>query len=109
MYITGTLKASNLDIKQSGASDLRGKLDVDKLTVDLSGASDLMVSGSARQVSIEVSGASDFKGYDLVTEICDARASGASDIKITVNKEDKLLGSTVFGGSNSFAGAYAFA
>lgn len=87
VYITGTLKADHLDIKQSGASDLRGKLDVDKLTVDLSGASDLMVSGMARQASIEVSGASDFKGYDLVTEICDARASGASDIKITVNKE----------------------
>ncbi len=49
VYITGTLKADHLDIKQSGASD--------------------------------------FKGYDLVTEICDARASGASDIKITVNKE----------------------
>ena len=87
VYITGTLKAANLDIKQSGASDLRGKLDVDKLTVDLSGASDLMVSGVARQASIEASGASDFKGYDLVTEICDARASGASDVKITVNKE----------------------
>lgn len=31
------------------------------------------------------------------------------DQKTTVNKEDKLLGSTVFGGSNSFAPVYAFA
>ena len=36
---------------------------------------------------MEANGARDFKGYDLVKEICDARASGASDIKITVNKE----------------------
>lgn len=87
VFISGTLKTDVLTIKQSGASDLKGKLEVNKLTVDLGGASDMMVSGSATQLSVEASGASDFKGYDLVTETCDARASGASDIKITVNKE----------------------
>lgn len=87
VFVTGTLKAENLDIEQSGASDLKGKLEVNKLTVDLSGASDMQLSGVARQLSVEASGASGFKGYDLVTDICDARASGASDIKVTVNKE----------------------
>lgn len=87
VFISGTLKAENLSIHQSGASDLKGKLDVEKLTVDLSGASDITVTGKASQVSIEASGASDFKGFDLVTDICNAQASGASDIKITVNRE----------------------
>jgi hypothetical protein len=87
VFIAGTLKADNLSIDQSGASDLKGKLDVSKLTVDLSGASDITVSGTATQLSIEASGASGFKGFELVTDICDARVSGASDIKITVNKE----------------------
>jgi Putative auto-transporter adhesin, head GIN domain len=87
VIIAGTLKADALSINQSGASDIKGTLDVNKLTVDLSGASDMTVTGKATQISVEVSGASDFKGYDLVTEICDARASGASDIRITVNKE----------------------
>lgn len=87
VYITGTLSAENLTLNQSGASDLKGKLDVKKLQVNLSGASDITVSGTAVQLSIEASGASDFKGYELATDICDARASGASDIKITVNKE----------------------
>lgn len=87
VFVTGVLKAENLDIEQSGASDLKGKLEVNKLTVDLSGASDMQLSGVARQLSIEASGASGFKGYDLVTDICDARASGASDVKVTVNKE----------------------
>jgi hypothetical protein len=87
VMITGTLKADNLNIDQSGASDLKGKLDVNKLTVDLSGASDLTVNGSAKQLSVEASGASGFKGFDLITETCDAKASGASDIKVTVNKE----------------------
>lgn len=87
VFISGTLKADALNINQSGASDIKGKLDVNKLTVDLSGASDMTVTGKATQVSVEASGASDFKGYDLITDVCDARASGASDIKITVNKE----------------------
>jgi predicted transcriptional regulator len=88
VYVAGTIKADELSIKQSGASDLKeGKLEVNKLTVDLSGASDMRVTGVANQVSIEASGASSFKGYDLAIDVCEARASGASDIKITVNKE----------------------
>ncbi len=87
VFISGILKADVLNINQSGASDVKGKLDVNKLTVDLSGASDMMVTGTATQLSVEASGASDFKGYDLATDICNARASGASDIKITVNRE----------------------
>ena len=87
VYINGTLKAPKLNISQSGASDLKGKLDVDDLVIDLSGASDMNVTGAARNVDVEASGASDFKGYDLVSETCNARASGASSIKVTVNKE----------------------
>ena len=87
VFINGTLKADDLTIKQSGASDLKGKLEVSKLSVDLSGASDMTVSGTATQLSVEASGASDFKGFDLITENCKAEASGASDIRITVNKD----------------------
>jgi len=87
VYITGVLKADKLSIDQSGASDLKGKLDVKDLTVDISGASDITVSGTASKLNVEASGASDFKGFDLVTDYCDARASGASGIRITVNKE----------------------
>ncbi len=87
VYISGTLKADKLSIHQSGASDLKGKLDVKELIVDISGASDILVSGTASKLNVEASGASDFKGFDLVTDYCDARASGASGIRITVNKE----------------------
>lgn len=87
VYINGVLKADMLKVNQSGASDLKGKLDVSKLYVDLSGASDMMITGNATRLYVEASGASDFKGFDLVSETCEAKASGASDIRITVNKE----------------------
>lgn len=87
VFINGSLKANQLDIRQSGASDLKGKLEVRILTVDLSGASDMLVSGSAEDLTIDASGACDFKGFEFITETCRARVSGASDVKITVNKE----------------------
>ena len=87
VFVEGTIKAQELTLHQSGASDLKGKLDVKKLTVDISGASDVTITGSASILNIGASGASSFKGYDLVTENCEAHASGASDIRITVNGE----------------------
>ncbi|MEO6733370.1 MAG: head GIN domain-containing protein [Ferruginibacter sp.] len=87
MQVTGTISVPALDISMSGASEFTGAVKVDNLTIHLSGASDIKISGSASVVSIQSSGASDVKGYDLVTDVCNAKASGASDINITVNKE----------------------
>lgn len=87
IQVAGTIKGNSLSIDISGASDFKGAVDVGTLTMELSGASDAKISGTATNLTIESSGASDFKGYDLVTENCTAKASGASDINITVNKE----------------------
>jgi hypothetical protein len=88
VFIQGTISGDKLNVNLSGASDLKGKIDIkDQLTVDISGASDMSVSGSVNRLTVEVSGASKFKGEDFTTDYCDAHASGASDIKITVNKE----------------------
>jgi hypothetical protein len=85
--IVGVLRSDNLEIHLSGASDLNGKVEGQKMSFDISGASDTKLTGNVGQLSIEASGASSFKGFDLVTEYCNIKASGASGIKITVNKE----------------------
>ena len=87
VVVTGTIESASLDMQLSGASDFKGAVKVDKLKMNLSGASNVRISGTARTVDIESSGASDVKGYELVTDYCNATASGASDINITVNKE----------------------
>jgi hypothetical protein len=71
----------------SGACDFKGAVNVTDLSLELSGASDVIIKGSATTVNIESTGASDVKGYDLKADYCTAKASGASDINITVNKE----------------------
>ena len=87
VYVNGVIKSDELDIRISGASDFNAAVDVNSLRVDQSGSSDSKISGRAARVDVEVSGASDMKAFDLRTEICNVKASGASDVHITVNKE----------------------
>ncbi|HLP35833.1 head GIN domain-containing protein [Lacibacter sp.] len=88
--IDGVLKGSNLKVDLSGASSLKGAISYASVTVDQSGASNSKLSGTVTNLDVDVSGASDFTGFDLITENCRAEASGASDVKITVNKDLKV-------------------
>lgn len=89
VFVEGAFKADEMKMELSGASDvkMKGNFEAGTLKVELSGASDVEMNGKVSRMHIEASGASDFKGYDLQTDYCDAEASGASSIKITVNKE----------------------
>ena len=85
--IQGTLSVNSLAVVLSGASDVTGNVRISELTVNASGASDVKLTGSVKNISIDVSGASDLKGYELTADNCKAKASGASDIMLTVNSE----------------------
>ena len=84
--VEGTLESGNLVINISGGSDFSGKVDASKLTINQSGGSDINISGRAENLEISASGGSDFDGYDLVSDGCIIKASGGSDVSITVNK-----------------------
>ena len=85
--VSGTLKSSVLSLELSGASDFKGMVEIGSFHIGLSGASDVAVTGSAKDLKVGASGASQVKGYELQVDNCDAEASGASDIKLTVNRE----------------------
>jgi hypothetical protein len=84
--VTNKLSANSIKIKLSGASDMKGLVNIDNAQIDISGASTMKISGAIRNMKIEASGASDLKNYDLVVDNCIADLSGASDVKVTVNK-----------------------
>jgi hypothetical protein len=86
VIITGALKGEQLTIVLSGASDLKGDIQVNKLTIEQSGASDATLSGKVEELVLHTSGASEMDGYALESETCTVKASGASDVMITVNK-----------------------
>lgn len=87
VVVSGTVAVSNLALRMSGASDFKGNVEVGSMNVEISGASDALISGKAGVLKVDANGASDLKGYDLVSEQCSVVASGASDVKVTVNKE----------------------
>lgn len=91
--VTGVLKGEELKMHLSGASDFKGAVQLKKLIIDQSGASDVSISGTVVDLEIDASGASDLKDYDLVADNCTVDVSGASDVRITVNKELKAKAS----------------
>lgn len=97
VLLGGTIKSSRLELHLSGASDFTGAVEANNLRVNISGASDMTIKGIAGAINVNASGASKFKGYDLVSQTCDINASGASDIKITCDKE---LNATASGASD---------
>jgi Putative auto-transporter adhesin, head GIN domain len=94
IYVDGVISGNKLLLDITGASDFKGAVRVGELQIDQSGASDAHITGVVTGLAtIRSSGASDVKGYDLTVESCDAHATGASDIRITVNKELKAMAS----------------
>jgi len=90
VYVDGVISGGKLSMNLSGASDFKGAIRVGELSLEQSGASDAHITGAVAGLAvIRLSGASDIKGYDLKVEKCDVVVSGASDARITVNKELK--------------------
>lgn len=83
----GSIAVPSLILHMSGACDFSGMVKVQTLDINLSGASDAKISGTANTVNIKSNGASDVKAYGLVTDVCNAHISGASDVHITINNE----------------------
>jgi Putative auto-transporter adhesin, head GIN domain len=99
VLIAGVMELPLLNIKLSGASDLKGELNIAELNVKCSGASDMRLSGFVKNMNIECSGASDVNSYELAVENCSVKASGASDVNITATKE---LAANASGASNIY-------
>jgi hypothetical protein len=87
VIVAGTVTTTALVLHMSGACDFKGMVKVNTLDINLSGASDAKISGTANTVNIKSSGASDVKAFELVTDVCNANVSGASDVNITINSE----------------------
>lgn len=91
--IEGELKANDLEVSISGASDFQGKVNASNLKLEAKGSSDFNIAGSAVNLRINVSGSSDMRAFDLAADYCDVEASGASDVNITANKELRVRAS----------------
>jgi hypothetical protein len=82
----GNLKAGVLMYQLTGASDYKGEVIANSIDIDGSGASKIELTGNVDDLAVEVSGASDAKLYNLTAKGAILRASGASNIGVTVTE-----------------------
>ena len=82
----GNIKAGVLMYQLTGASDYKGQVTANSIDIDGSGASSIELTGNVDDLAIEVSGASSAKLYNLTTKGAILRASGASNIGVTVTE-----------------------
>lgn len=94
--VSGKIKQEELKIEMSGASDFKGDVEMSNLILEASGASRITVNGTVKKLGVNANGASDIRGYDISAEECKIDASGASVVRVTVNKE---LNATASGAS----------
>ncbi|MFZ5978613.1 MAG: hypothetical protein GTN67_10525 [Hydrotalea flava] len=86
LNIVDQLKGNALKLKATGASYVKGSFNVAELSINLSGASNATMKGQVGTLNVDVSGASVIKGYDLTVANCDVSASGASNVRVNVEK-----------------------
>lgn len=91
--LTNVLKAKELQVEMSGASDLKGEIATENLRVRTSGASRITVSGASTNLWVDANGASNLRATDLLVEMGKVDASGASVVRLNVNKELNAIAS----------------
>lgn len=86
--IDGTLRSGMLDLDASSGAVLEGAVDIADMKADMSSGAVVTISGKVtRKLKVDGSSGSIFKGFDLITENCDAGTSSGAGVQITVNKE----------------------
>ncbi|MEG0517622.1 MAG: head GIN domain-containing protein [Bacteroidales bacterium] len=87
VYSTGLLRADDLDISVSGASDVKMDVQVSHiLKCSASGSSDIKLSGSASSADLTASGASDIDFKKFFIKTANVVASGSCDIILNVSE-----------------------
>lgn len=85
--VNGNINAADFDLDVSSGAVFKGAITAKTLTVDVSSGARINISGKLDKLKVDVSSGADFKGYDLVTEYCDASASSGAGVHVTINKE----------------------
>lgn len=102
VYSTKIIQAENLKLKTTSGSDMELEIEVDVVDCESTSGSDLRLAGTANELYAKASSGSDIKAGDLVTNICNARATSGADI--TVHTREKLYASATSGGDIKYYG-----
>ena len=105
VFTKSVLKLPALDMEFTSGSRFEGEVDVDDLSTDQGSGSEISITGKAGKLKVEVSSGAIFKGFDLTTDFCEAKASSGGGARVTVSKE--LAAKASSGGGVRYKGGAA--
>lgn len=85
--VNANARTTECKVDCSGASKISMGVQADICKMECSGASKLEVTGTAGDCKVDVSGASSCNASELVSETCNAKASGASKAQVNCTRK----------------------
>lgn len=81
------LISDKMECTFTSGSSFNGEVEMNDLDIAQNSGASFNITGKAGKLTVDVSSGAIFKGYELLTDFCDAKASSGGGIRINVNKE----------------------
>lgn len=81
------LTSDKLESSFTSGSRFEGEVDVADMDISSNSGAEMNITGKSANLKIDVSSGAIFKGYELVVDFCEAKASSGGGVRINVNKE----------------------
>ena len=81
------LKISRLELKVSSGALFSSEVNITQLTAMQDSGAEINITGKASELTVEASSGAIFKGYELVSDYCKAKATSGGSVRINVEKE----------------------
>jgi hypothetical protein len=81
------LTADEMQFSFTSGARFTGEVNVKEMNANVNSGAEVEINGSAVKLKVDVSSGAIFKGYELTTDYCDAKATSGGGVRINVNKE----------------------
>lgn len=78
---------SKLELKLSSGAIFTSEVNITQLTTMQDSGAEIYITGKTSELTVEASSGAIFKGYELVSDYCKAKASSGGSVRINVEKE----------------------
>ncbi len=84
---TSVLNISRLELKVSSGALFSSEVNITQLTAMQDSGAEINITGKTSELTVEASSGAIFKGYELVSDYCNAKVSSGGSVRINVEKE----------------------
>ncbi len=96
------ITATELTLDASSGALLSTKIEVENIAVDASSGANITLTGTAKKSTVDASSGANINASDLISSICNAKASSGANVKLNVSESIHADASS--GGNISYSG-----